>query len=81
MNAEKQFQEVPSRTIQPKVKNDALEMPDNRQMSAMQAKMLETMQRQKSRYKVSLPLNCKRMTMNWHKENLSASCRAMTRKN
>lgn len=46
MNAEKQFQEVPSRTIQPKVKNDALEMPDNRQMSAMQAKMLETMQRQ-----------------------------------
>lgn len=28
------------------VKNDALEMPDNRQMSAMQAKMLETMQRQ-----------------------------------
>lgn len=46
MNAEKQFQEVPSRTIQPKVKNDALEMPDNRQMSAMQAKMLETIQRQ-----------------------------------
>ena len=46
MNAEKQFQEVSSRTIQPKVKNDALEMPDNRQMSAMQAKMLETMQRQ-----------------------------------
>lgn len=46
MNAEKQFQEVISRTIQPKAKNDVLEMPDHREMSAVQAKMLETMQRQ-----------------------------------
>lgn len=46
MNAEKQFQEVISRTIQPKAKNDVLEMPDHSEMSAVQAKMLETMQRQ-----------------------------------
>lgn len=46
MNAEKQFQEVSSRVIQPKMKNSALEMPDNRQMSAIQAKMLESIQRQ-----------------------------------
>lgn len=46
MNAEKQFQEVSSRTIQPKMKNDALQMSDNRQVSAIQAKILESMQRQ-----------------------------------
>lgn len=46
MNAEKQFQEVSSRAIQPKVKNGALEMPDNRREAAVQAKMLETIQQQ-----------------------------------
>lgn len=46
MNAEKQFQEVSSWVIQPKMKNSALEMPDYRQMSTMQAKILESIQRQ-----------------------------------
>lgn len=41
MNAEKQFQEVISRTIQPKAKNDVLEMPDHRQEATRQTVMMK----------------------------------------
>lgn len=46
MNAEKQFQEMPSRIIQGKGKSDALHLTDNRQEAAVQAKMVEILQRQ-----------------------------------
>lgn len=46
MNAEKQFQEMPSRIIQGKGKSDAFHLVDNRQEAAAQAKMVEILQRQ-----------------------------------
>lgn len=46
MNADKQFQEISSRVVQSKAKNEALPMVDNRQMAAIQAKMIEAMQMQ-----------------------------------
>lgn len=46
MNAEKQFQEMPSRVMQPKREGAALQMYDNRQDAALQAKMIDTIQRE-----------------------------------
>lgn len=46
MNAEKQFQEMPSRVMQPKREGTALQMYDNRQDAALQAKMIDTIQRE-----------------------------------
>lgn len=46
MNAGKQFQEMPSRVMQPKREGAALQMFDNRQETALQAKMIGTIQRE-----------------------------------
>lgn len=46
MNAEKQFQETTPRVMQSKGRGEALQMADFREGSALQAKMVETMQQQ-----------------------------------
>lgn len=46
MNAERQFQEVPSRVMQPKREGEGLQMYDNRQEAALQARMIGTIQRE-----------------------------------
>lgn len=46
MNAERQFQEMPSRVMQPKREGEGLQMYDNRQEAAMQARMIGTIQRE-----------------------------------
>lgn len=46
MNAERQFQEMSSRVMQPKRGNEGLQMHDNRREAALQAKMISTIQRE-----------------------------------
>lgn len=46
MNAEKQFQEVPSHANSIQERTNALQMKDNRPQATMQAKMIESIQRQ-----------------------------------
>lgn len=46
MNAERQFQEMSSRVMQPKRENEGLQMHDNRREAALQAKMIGTIQRE-----------------------------------
>lgn len=46
MNAERQFQEMPSRVVQPKRRGEGLQMRDHRLLAALQAKMLGTVQRE-----------------------------------
>lgn len=46
MNAEKQFQEMPSRVMQSKREGNAMQMLDNRENAAMQAKMIDIIQRE-----------------------------------
>ncbi len=46
MNAERQFQEMPSRVVQPKREGEGLQMRDYRLQAALQAKMLGTVQRE-----------------------------------
>lgn len=48
MNAERQFQEMPSRVMQPKREGEGLQMYDNRQEAALQAKMIDTIQREEN---------------------------------
>lgn len=48
MNAERQFQEMPSRVMQPKREGEGLQMYDNRQETAFQAKMIDTIQREEN---------------------------------
>lgn len=46
MNAERQFQEMPSRVMQPKREGEGLQMYDNRQETASQARMIGAIQRE-----------------------------------
>ena len=46
MNAEKQFQEIPSRVVSSQNESKSLQMFDNRQESVLQAKLITTIQRE-----------------------------------